>query len=70
VRRRAFIAVLGGAAALPLAARAQQRQLPVLGYLSPQRSSDAIAEGDVKAFTEGLAAFGYRDGETIRIEYR
>jgi putative tryptophan/tyrosine transport system substrate-binding protein len=40
----------------------------VLGFLSSQGSSDAPA--DVKALAEGLAAFGYRDGETIAIEYR
>jgi putative ABC transport system substrate-binding protein len=68
MKRREFITVLGGAAVWPLAARAQQRRLPVLGFLSPHASSDAPV--NVKALTEGLAAFGYRDGETIRIEYR
>jgi putative tryptophan/tyrosine transport system substrate-binding protein len=67
MRRRELIALMC-VAALPPAARAQQRRLPVLGFLSPLRSSDDTAY--VTALREGLAAFGYRDGETITIDYR
>ena len=68
MKRREFIAGLGSiAAAWPLAARAQDRP-PVIGFLS-SRSRDEAAE-QTAAFLRGLAAFGYVDGRSARLEYR
>src|SRR5512139_1023296 len=68
MRRREFIAVLGGAAAWPLTARAQQPTKPVLGYLSAN-SADASPQFTA-AFLEGLSAAGFVDGKNVTIEYR
>jgi ABC-type uncharacterized transport system substrate-binding protein len=69
MRRREFIAMLGtGAAAWPLAARAQQASVPVIGFL---RNTDAESSRPlVAAFWRGLAESGYVDGQNIAIEYR
>jgi putative tryptophan/tyrosine transport system substrate-binding protein len=68
VRRRAFITALGGAAAWPTAARAQQAAMPVVGILAVT-SAEANALR-MRAFREALSAAGYVDGQNVQIKYR
>ena len=68
MRRREFITLLGGAAAWPVSARAQQRSaIPVIGYLSSLRQDDCIHFD--AAFRRGLSEIGYVEGQTVSIDY-
>jgi putative tryptophan/tyrosine transport system substrate-binding protein len=71
VRRRAFIAVLGGAVAWPLAGRGQQpERVPRVGVLMPFSENDQNAREDVTAFAQALGRLGWVDGRNIQIDYR
>jgi putative ABC transport system substrate-binding protein len=67
-RRELLVAIGGAAAAWPLAARAQQASVPVIGFLGPgSAQSDAYR---VTAFRQGLSEAGLVDGQNFTIEYR
>ena len=68
MNRRDFITLLGGAAAWPLAARAQQAATPVIGYLDPTSPGD-FAEPH-RGFLQGLKETGYVESENVAISHR
>ncbi len=68
MRRREFIALVGGVAAWPHAGRSQQSAMPVIGYLGAQ--SPAVFASRVRAFRQGLAELGFVEGRNVAIEFR
>ena len=71
MRRRAFIAALGGAAAWPVMARAQQPAMPVIGYLDPASPEIYVAyPTSMPAFRQGLKEAGFVEAQNLAIEYR
>src|SRR5260370_29976251 len=67
MRRREFVTLLGGAAAWPFGARAQQ-PMPVIGFMSARTPEDSVYV--LAAFHKGLEEGGYVDGRNVKIEYR
>ena len=70
IRRREFIAALGGSAAWPLAARAQQPPMPVIGFLNSSTPTEARRRFNIDPFRRGLAETGFVEGRNVVIEYR
>ena len=68
MRRRQFITLLAGVAALPVAARAQQAEMPVIGLLHAGSREENVKR--LAAFQKGLAAAGFVEGQNVAIEYR
>src|SRR5215471_7412484 len=67
IQRREFVTILGGVAAWPLTARAQQRSMPVIGFLSPESDNDDYKNFTVP-FLQGLKETS--EGQNVAVEYR
>ena len=71
MKRRDFITLLGGAAAWPLAARAQQNdRIRRIGIIPPTMENDPETRARLAAFREALAQLGWEEGRNIRFDYR
>ena len=71
LRRREFVTLLGGAAAWPLAARAQQgEQMRRIGVLTPFAADEPEGQARLSAFMQGLQQLGWTDGRNLRIDIR
>jgi putative ABC transport system substrate-binding protein len=68
IERRKFLATVGGAAAWPLAARAQQPAMPVVGFV--RDATPIVSDDRVIAFRQGLKEAGFIEGQNVAIEYR
>src|SRR5436190_9381884 len=70
MHRRRFIALLGGAVALPFAGAAQQKPMPVIGVLAGTPPEVRGVQRNLAAFREGLGEMGFVEGQNVVIEYR
>ena len=70
MKRRDWLTGLAGTAFLPGMLHAQQKAMPVIGWLSPLRSDQPLPQRDVVAFRKGLADSGFVEGRNVRLEYR